>query len=695
MKKRILSCGFSLFILVILAINAALPVFAVTAAEYEDVVQWNLSIFSTRSTDERALEAFIQQGYDIPSDDPDIISLAETITKDKGSDYEKVRAIHNWVASNIWYDMELVNAIENGGKSELYDIAKENSVRDAILSMLEHKRGSCSWYALLTVSLLRAAGIPANAIVGYTNSGSNVSLNEYLDFMESTGKQSIHEWCEAYVNGKWIIIDPTWDTLNIYDNGRYSPQRNCVEDYFDISLRKVSQDHILTMRYDAFVTEATVYDKATSISANAFRDCSALTEVILPEGLTSIEHDAFYACKNLKTIRIPESVTSIGKSAFSGCASMEDIILPKNMTSIGNSAFSFCSSMKSIVLPERITRIEDLTFEYCVELKRVFLPDGVTDVGGSAFSNCRSLKSIRIPESVASIGPNAFGDCYKLASIYLPDSIDNIGSNTFRKCSDLVCVSIPGSVTSIGANAFQDCSSLVIAVIPPGVSDIKDSAFSRCRNVTVYGETGSAAEKFASSSDIPFIPGTPLETASAWSREGISDAIKADIVPGDLQNNYTNVVTRAEFCRMAIKWLEFRTGKDIDMILAEKGLSRDVGAFSDTSDPDILAAYALGITSGTVAPSDTSPGTFTPNGSFSREQAATMVRNVCKAAGINVSDVTPAGYEDIGSASSWAVDGINFCYANGIMTGTSTEPFQFSPKNPYTRQESIVTFNRI
>ena len=146
---------------------------------------------------------------------------------------------------------------------------------------------------------------------------------------------------------------------------------------------------------------------------------------------------------------------------------------------------------------------------------------------------------------------------------------------------------------------------------------------------------------------------------------------------------------------MAVKWLEYAIGKNIDAILTEKGLSRNPNAFDDTSDPDILAAYALGITSGTVAPTATTPGKFSPDGQFNREQAATMVRNTVKAYGANVSACPDAGYTDIGSAADWAVDSINFCYANKIMTGTNTNPLTYSPKMTYTREQSIVTFNNI
>ena len=186
-----------------------------------------------------------------------------------------------------------------------------------------------------------------------------------------------------------------------------------------------------------------------------------------------------------------------------------------------------------------------------------------------------------------------------------------------------------------------------------------------------------------------------LATAEGWAAEHIQQAYEKGFIPDDLQNNYTAVITRQEFCRMAVKWMTYKTGKSIDTILSEKGLSRRQDAFSDTTDPDILAAYALGITSGEVAPTATTPGIFNPSGQFNREQAATMIRNVWKAIGLDISQTANAGFVDIQTASGWAVDAINFCNNNNIMNGTSASPKLFSPKDTYTREQSIVTFNNM
>ena len=180
-----------------------------------------------------------------------------------------------------------------------------------------------------------------------------------------------------------------------------------------------------------------------------------------------------------------------------------------------------------------------------------------------------------------------------------------------------------------------------------------------------------------------------LDSADSWAREGIASALEKGFIPTELQGDYTNTITRQEFCRMSVKWVEFATGKDIDTVLSERSVNRDLNAFIDTNDPDILAAFALGITNGTGV------NQFTPNGEFTREQAATMIMRTCEAIGADTSNQPVSDFIDLNTANSWALDGINFVGANGIMSGTSSTAPIFSPKSTYTRQESIVTFNNI
>jgi hypothetical protein len=178
-----------------------------------------------------------------------------------------------------------------------------------------------------------------------------------------------------------------------------------------------------------------------------------------------------------------------------------------------------------------------------------------------------------------------------------------------------------------------------------------------------------------------------LNTAASWARDGINGAFNKGFIPAELQNNYQNIITRAEFCRLAVKWVEYASGKSIDALLSERGLSRDLNSFTDTDDPDILAAHALDIISGA------GNNLFNPGGQFTREQAAVMIMNACRVIGADIGSHPAATFADMNNAAGWALNGIGFVQANGIMTGTGGN--SFNPQGVYTRQESIVTFDNI
>jgi len=209
----------------------------------------------------------------------------------------------------------------------------------------------------------------------------------------------------------------------------------------------------------------------------------------------------------------------------------------------------------------------------------------------------------------------------------------------------------------------------------------------------------NGAEVIVSNSPIagpPAPPPNPIDTAAEWARALILSAILKGFVPEDLQDNYSDVITREEFCRMAVNWIEYALGKSIDAVLADNGVSRNPNAFSDTTNPDILAAFALRILSGVVAPTETAPGRFNPNGDFTRQEAAVMITNTCRAIGVDVDNPPTSDFADLNTADVWARSGINFARAKGIMSGvTSTPPLLFEPHTTFTRQESILLFNNI
>jgi hypothetical protein len=188
----------------------------------------------------------------------------------------------------------------------------------------------------------------------------------------------------------------------------------------------------------------------------------------------------------------------------------------------------------------------------------------------------------------------------------------------------------------------------------------------------------------------------PIDTADDWAGDRIIEAIEKGFVPLAIQDNYKDVITRLEVCTMAVRWIEYTLERSIDELLEENDVERNYAAFSDTSDPDILAAYSLGIINGEVAPTTTTPGVFNPGGSLTRQQAAVIVTHTCSAIGVNVLNPPVADFADMHLAASWAVSGISFARAHGIMTGTTPEPpYFFDPNGTFTRQQSILLFNNI
>jgi len=178
-----------------------------------------MEMYSKKPTDEESLAYLRKPSREVQSDDPDIIALADTITSGISSEYEKARAIHDWVAENICYDSGLLTG---ASISEL--IFENGEEKWYSTCVLRNRRAVCGGYANLNAALLRAVGIPAKNISGQAGGMA-------------------HEWNEAFVDGRWINIDTTWDTNNFYEDGQPLPQQACGNKYFDISDAEIAETH--------------------------------------------------------------------------------------------------------------------------------------------------------------------------------------------------------------------------------------------------------------------------------------------------------------------------------------------------------------------------------------------------------------------------------------------------------------------
>ena len=166
------------------------------------------------------------------------------------------------------------------------------------------------------------------------------------------------------------------------------------------------------------------------------------------------------------------------------------------------------------------------------------------------------------------------------------------------------------------------------------------------------------------------------DTPSDWAVAQVSDASARNLVPQQLRSDYTNPTTRAEFCILAVTLYEKVTSSAIT----------GRATFTDTTDVNVQKAAYVGVVNGVGG------GRFDPDTTLTREQAATMLARLAASVGRPLS-VGYAGFDDNDNISSWAIDAVEQCKVTEIMEGTGGN--WFSPKAPYTREQSIVTMLRL
>jgi len=163
---------------------------------------------------------------------------------------------------------------------------------------------------------------------------------------------------------------------------------------------------------------------------------------------------------------------------------------------------------------------------------------------------------------------------------------------------------------------------------------------------------------------------------SNWAQEEVDAAIEAGFVPQHLQSNYTQPISRAEFCALAISLYENGTGKKI--------INRV--KFDDTEDVNVEKAAAIGVVNGV------GDNKFDPTAKLTREQAATMLSRLAESLG-NPLPKEAAVFNDNNSVSTWAIEAVGEMQFTGIMGGVGNNTF--APKDPYTREQSIMTIMRL
>jgi transglutaminase-like putative cysteine protease len=127
---------------------------------------------------------------------PEIQALAERLTSEQDSPYDKAVAITSYLRANLQYSTSLAAPPEG---------------RDPLIWVLfTSKKGFCNYYASAEVLMLRSVGVPARLAVGFAQ-------GEYVNGLYIVRKRDAHAWPEVYFPGiGWVEFEPTasQDPLN-------------------------------------------------------------------------------------------------------------------------------------------------------------------------------------------------------------------------------------------------------------------------------------------------------------------------------------------------------------------------------------------------------------------------------------------------------------------------------------------------
>ena len=212
----------------------------------------------------------------------------------------------------------------------------------------------------------------------------------------------------------------------------------------------------ILVRYFGTEPHLSVDSSVKAIGAGAFEGNDALQTVTLPSA--PIGDRAFKNCTALTQVVLPQDVTHIGEEAFSGCVSLSFIQIPAALTEMGEGAFAQCASLKGISLPPTLKTVPANAFARCTAIIEVKF-NGQAEIGAGAFANCTGLTSVSLTASMQTVGDFAFSDCTGLKTLKLGSNLKSIGENAFRGIG-ATSAHLPDALTYIAETAFSDCPVL-------------------------------------------------------------------------------------------------------------------------------------------------------------------------------------------------------------------------------------------
>lgn len=270
------------------------------------------------------------------------------------TDYDKLKAICQWVCDNIKYGYGLVS-----GSQYAYNVFSK-------------RLGVCQGYSNVTKAMCAAVGIPCIMVNGDSTYGG-------------------HAWNMAYADNRWIFIDNTW-----------------TMDWFDKDVEKFSNDHKPYYCYDIQVQEGDfIFTYSNGVAPRQYVGQSG--DWVIPSSavnmpVTGVSFDLFNAYSTVETLYIPETLKNLEYTGITYCSRLKKIEVAENN--------EYFASVDGVLFDKSISNL--LIYPTGKEETSFAISDTIKQLGESVFERNTNLTDVLIPASVTSIGKAPFNDNSKI-----------------------------------------------------------------------------------------------------------------------------------------------------------------------------------------------------------------------------------------------------------------------------------------
>ena len=499
-----------------------------------DYILWNCQRYTVGATQEASSQG---SGYDVhitftftyltdasqeAEVDQAVANLLKTLDLSGKTDYQKIKAIYDYICSNITYDYD-----------NLYD--DSYTLKHSSYAALINKKAVCQGYASLFYRLALEAGIDARVISGDSNGP--------------------HAWNIVKIEGSYYNLDSTWDAGNTEYEYFLKNAKDFPNHTRDAAYTTAAFTSSYPIAATSYAVHGSIQDYEYKITNNGQviitkytgNDADVTTPATIADmPVIGIDKKAFFDLPNLETLTISEGVQSVSDTFTGNVPKLRQIHFPSTLdfrTPDGSDyhILGSCPSLEEITVPDNSPYLyaeNGILYDsaqYTVlcsaqnaDLGDLVLPENVQIINTHAFEYNTHLTSIQMPDCVYLIGYQAFESCVNLETITLTGNISTIPSNCFQGCTGLKELTIPEGVTSIDSDAFKNCTNLQKIYLPKSLTTIDSTSFSNATNITdiYYAGTQKKWEKIQKNGAFNKITATyhyndddPLENGQ-WLKSG-------------------------------------------------------------------------------------------------------------------------------------------------------------------------------